>query len=167
MTKRLPLSATETVSADGVIDSVQRILLPGPIVPFDDAGARQLAWGYMASINRSTAHLVRARAGNETVDLALLGAVSLLRFGQPELTAAPDRVGGTFPITGGLLTVGAGGWLSVEQCADPELSLSITVSGYNARLARHGARLYRSVQSPAHRAVSRRFLHARALGSSA
>lgn len=163
-TERPPLTSTETVSADGVIDSVQRVLLPRPIVSFDDAGARHLAWAYMDSINRSTAYLVRVRARNGTVDLALLGAVSLLRFARPELIAAPDRVGGTFAITGGILARGTGGRLSVEQRADPELSLSIAVSGYNARLARRGARLYRSVQSPAHRAVSRRFLQSRARG---
>jgi hypothetical protein len=152
-----PEPTTTGVTSAGVVDSMQRTALTRPLVTFDEDGPRQLAATYWASVRRATRGLVRPRKRAGGVDLVLLGVVPLLRFGAPREQVAEDRVAASFPITGGLLAVTPGGWLALEQRADPSPGLSISVIGYHARLARHSPRLYARIQSRAHLAVSRLF----------
>ncbi len=154
---RSPVS-TEYVSDTGVVESAQRTTLLQPVVPFDDAGAGQLARWYWACVRRSTRGLVRPRAHPGGLSLFLLGVLPLLRFAPVEEDVTPERVACAFPITGGLLALAAGGRLVVEQRGGAETTLSISVSDYHARLARRQGWLYRRVQAPAHLAVSRLFL---------
>jgi len=153
-----PHASTKHVADRGVVESSQRTALQHPVVAFDDGGARQLGRWYWACVRRSTHGLVRTREHAAGVDLVLFGVLPLLRFGPGQREAADERVACAFPIVGGVLALASGGSLTVEQLGGPEPSLSITVSGYHARLARRRGRLYRHVQAPAHLAVSRQFL---------
>ncbi len=159
MTDGIELEPTTRVTPAGVVDSMQRTALARPLVTFDEDGAGQLSAAYWAAVRRATVGLVRPRERRGGVDLVLLGVVPLLRFGPAEAHVAEDRVVSRFPIIGGLLAATPGGWLALEQFADPSPELSIAVIGYQARLARHSPRLYARIQSRAHLAVSRRFLN--------
>lgn len=151
-------SSRVRIAPDGSIESVQRATLTEPVVAHDAYGAAALATVYWTAVRASTRGLVRVRAHAHGFDLVLLGVVPLLRFGSAETLVTDERVASTFPIVGGLLTFGAGGSLTVEQCVVPTPALSIAVRGYRPRLARRSGRLYARLQLPAHDAVSRRFL---------
>lgn len=157
-------SSSEHVSPDGVVESVQRLTLESPVVSFDEDGARELGRRYWSQVRRATRGLVATRERRDGIDLVLAGFVPLLRFGPAETRVSDHHVACSYAITGGLLALGAGGSLSVEQLADPSPSLAISVSGYQARFARRGRHLYTRVQAPAHLAVSRRFLQQPARG---
>ncbi len=61
------------------------------------------------------------RASTTTgVDLVLLGALPLLRFGPGKREVTDDRVACAFPIVGGVLALASGGWLTVEQRGGPD-----------------------------------------------
>ncbi|HEX4931014.1 MAG TPA: hypothetical protein VFV62_09910, partial [Gaiellaceae bacterium] len=87
-----------------------------------------------------------------------------LTFGPPELTFGGGLVSCRHEIRGGLLTLRAGGSVTLAQRpADDQQELSVTVEEYLPRLAaRAGAprwtgALYARGQSPFHVAVSRRY----------
>lgn len=119
---------------------------------------------YWNEIGRITLGLVRARATAGGTELALVGGVSLLRFGEPEISATSDRVECRFPIIGGALAKRSGGSLTIAQQTGSSPELVVTVEDYAPRLdserPRGGLRTfaYRHVQQPVHAAITRRYL---------
>lgn len=144
--------------------SEQRIRLTRPVVESSERGAGELVEAYWDEIRRITLGLVRARATTGSAELALVGAVSLFRFGAPEVSATADRVECRFPIVGGVLAKRSGGSLTIAQRAGPSPELVVTVEDYAPRLdsgrPRGGLRTlaYRHLQQPVHAAIGRRYL---------
>ena len=156
--------SVERVRESGDMESRQRVLLAERAVESSEAGARWLGVTYWAAVCRSTRAVVRATWGEGGGRLRLLGGVTLLRFGQPELHHADGAVSCRYAIEGGILALQAGGSVTLAQRAiDSAYELSVTVDQYVPRLgARVGAPqwtglLYVRGQSPFHEAVSRRY----------
>lgn len=142
----------------------QCVDLTRPVIERSESGALALADAYWDEIASITLGLVRARPMKGGVELALAGAVSLLRFGPPVATAADDVVECRFPITGGLLAKHPGGSLALRQRSAPRLELAVVVDGYAPRLdsgrASGGLRTlaYRKLQARVHALIGRRYL---------
>jgi hypothetical protein len=107
---------------------------------------------------------VRASWTGEGGLLRLLGGVTLLRFGPPELDADDGLVSCRYSIEGGLLALRAGGWVTLQQrSSGAGHEVRVQVTGYLPRLApRAGSPpwagiLYAKGQRPFHAAVSRRY----------
>lgn len=156
--------ATERVLESGGFQSRQRVLVPEPVVEASDSGARVLGLTYWRAVDRFTRGGVRASWSGGGGKLRLLGGATLLSFGPPELSVGEGRVACRHEIRGGLLTLRAGGSVTLAQRAEGEQQeLSVTVEEYLPRLAaRAGApwwtgALYAKGQSPFHAAVSRRY----------
>jgi hypothetical protein len=154
----------ERVLDSGGFASRQRVLVDAPAVEATEAGARRLGATYWRAVERVTGGAVRARWGGEGGRLRLLGALTLLAFGSPELAVGEGRVGCRYPIRGGLLALRPGGSVTLSQrAAGSAYELSVSVEEYVPRLAaRMGAprwtgALYARAQSPFHVAVSRRW----------
>lgn len=143
----------------------QRIPLSHPVVESSERGAKELADAYWNEIRRITMGLVCARATTGGTELALVGALSLLRFGEPEISATADRVECRFPIIGGALAKQSGGSLTIAQQSGSSPELVVTVEDYAPRLdsgrPRGGARTlaYRRLQQPVHAAIGERYLN--------
>ena len=143
----------------------QRIRLSRPVVESSERGARELADAYWSEIGRITLGLVRAKATRGGTELALVGALSLLRFGGPEVSTTADHVECRFPITGGALAKRSGGSLTIAQHAGPSPELVVTVEDYAPRLdsgRQHGGLrtlAYRRLQLPVHAAIGERYLN--------
>ena len=157
-------STSERKLASGGFESRQRVLASGPVVESSESGARWLGIAYWEAVNRVTRGGVRARWSADGGRLTLLGGVSLLSFGAPELAFSDRAVSCRYVIQGGLLALRAGGSVTLAQCrSDGDVELSVIVEEYLPRLAaRLGApgwtgALYAKVQSPLHAAVSRRY----------
>ena len=157
-------STSERELASGGFESRQRVLASGPVVESSESGARWLGIAYWEAVNRVTRGGVRARWSADGGRLTLLGGVSLLSFGAPELAFSDGAVSCRYVIQGGLLALRAGGSVTLAQCrSDGDVELSVIVEEYLPRLAaRLGApgwtgALYAKVQSPLHAAVSRRY----------
>ena len=155
---------SERVLDSGGFESRQRVLVPSEVADASEAGARWLGVTYWQAVDGFTRGGVRATWGADGGRLRLLGGVTLLRFGRPELGYADGVVSCRYPIAGGLLALQAGGSVTLAQRpADDEHELSVTVEEYLPRLAaRAGApwwtgALYAKGQSPFHAAVSRRY----------
>src|SRR5512133_777279 len=102
-------------TADGAVESEQRVVLEAPAVAFDEAGASALGERYWQEVQRATYGLVRARQAGG-IELRLLGrGPVLLSFAAPALEAGPESVRCRFPISGGLLTRRAAGEISFTQ----------------------------------------------------
>jgi len=154
----------ERVLNSGGFESTQRVLASKPIVESSESGARWLGITYWQAVNRVTRGGVRARWTKAGGRLTLLGGVSLLSFGPPELAFSDEAVTCRYAIEGGLLALRAGGSVTLaQQRADEEVELRVIVEEYLPRLAaRLGAprwtgTLYAKGQSPLHAAVSRRY----------
>lgn len=152
----------ERVLDSGGFSSRQRVLVDTPAVEASEAGARRLGTSYWRAVERVTRGAVRARWRGEGGRLKLLGALTLLAFGPPELAVGEGRVGCRYPIRGGLLALRPGGSVTLAQHnAGSAYELSVSVEEYVPRLAaRIGAprwtgALYAKAQSPFHVAVSR------------
>jgi hypothetical protein len=144
-------------------DSVEHVDLLRPLVDPSTHGALELARLYWEELERSTGGLVRARGDGAGVRLVLGRTLTLLRFGEPELTVEGHDVGCRYPILGGALASRPGGSLAITQRGEASPRLEVAVEGYRPALAGRGARLhrglfYRALQAPLHRSVSRRFL---------
>ena len=157
-------STSERELASGGFESRQRVLASGPVVESSESGARWLGIAYWEAVNRVTRGGVRARWSADGGRLTLLGGVSLLSFGAPELAFSDRAVSCRYVIQGGLLALRAGGSVTLAQCrSDGDVELSVVVEEYLPRLAaRLGApgwtgALYAKGQSPLHAAVSRRY----------
>jgi hypothetical protein len=141
----------------------QRIHLARPAIERSERGALTLADAYWDEVARLTLGLVRARPSEGGIELALAGAVSLLRFGPAVATAGADVVECRFPITGGLLAKHPGGSLALRQRSAPRLELAVVVDGYAPRLDSGRARglrtlAYRGLQARVHALIGRRYL---------
>lgn len=142
----------------------QRVVVPAPVVPFDEDGARRLARAYWDEVARFSRGLVRARTTPEGTELMLLRVLPLLRFGPAETTSSPHALECRLPIRGGLLASEPGGHLLLAQRGEDEVELLLEVQGYRPRLAAAGRlarirrRLFRALQVPLHDGVGRRFV---------
>ena len=148
-------------TADGAVESEQRVRLETPVVEFSNAGAERLGRAYWREVRRLTFSLVRMRERDGGLELRLLGrGPALLRFGRPAIEATEGRAFCSYPIEGGLLASRAAGELAFEQTTD---AMRSTIRGFFPRLAaREGepdwtGALYNQVQSRAHVAISRRY----------
>ena len=144
-------------------ETVERVELERPFVEQTPDGARELGRWYWTELERSTRGLVRGCVTDAGVELVLARSLALLRFGRPELLADADGVVCRFPIVGGLLASRPGGSLAIAQRDGQVSQLEIAVSDYEPSLAHRGARfhrglLYRTLQAPLHRALTRRSL---------
>ena len=156
--------ASERMLESGGFESRQRMLVVKPAVEASEAGARTLGVIYWQAVDRFTRGGVHASWTGEGGKLKLLGGVTLLTFGPPELAFDGGLVSCRYAIRGGLLALRAGGSVTLAQRpAGDRQELSVTVEGYLPRLAaRAGAppwtgMLYAKGQSPFHAAVSRRY----------
>ena len=148
-------------TAEGAVESEQRVRLERPVVEFSSAGAERLGRAYWREVRRLTLSAVRVHERSGGLELRLLGrGPALLRFGRPAIEATPERATCRYPIQGGLLASRAAGELAFEQTAD---AICSTIRGFFPRLAaREGepdwtGALYNQVQSRAHVAISRRY----------
>lgn len=144
-------------------DSVEHADLARPLVEPSERGALELGRLYWQELERSTGGLVRARVDGAGVRLVLGRALTLLRFGEPELEIEGHDVRCRYSILGGALVSRPGGSLAITQRGEASARLEVAVEGYRPALAGRGARLhrgllYRALQAPLHRSVSRRFL---------
>lgn len=144
-------------------DSFEQLDLSRPLVDASADGALELGRLYWDELERSTAGLVRARVDGAGVRLVLGRSLTLLRFGEPQLEVGAHDVGCRYPILGGLLASRPGGFLAVAQRGVAVPRLEVAVEGYRPALAGGGGLLqrgllYRALQAPLHRTVSKRFL---------
>lgn len=156
-------STLERETDEGAVESRQWITVPRELVANDENGARELGRRYLAEVARFSRGLVRPRLRRDGTSLVLAGAVTLLRFGPPQLGHDDGSVECRYPIRGGLLVARPGGSLLLAQRRGVELELF--VSGYFPRLGTASRRslrrgLYTGFQARAHRAVGRRFFEA-------
>ena len=141
------------------------------MVAFDVAGGRRLGRRYLEEVQNATYGLVRPKSSPAGVALVIARVIPLLRFGSPEVRVRDDRVECSFAILGGLLAARPGGSLVIAQRSTAELELELAVAGYFPRLGGGSRRrslrkaLYATLQAPAHRAISRRFLERAASGA--
>lgn len=147
----------------------QRISTAVPPVPVSHAGARRLGSAYWEEVRRFSRGLVRDRNRGEGPELRLAGLVTLLRFGAPATSVTEDGVECRYPITGGLLAAGPGGFLVLTQRGTGPAEVSIAVEEFHSRLAvdgRIGARrrLFDVLQAPLHVGIGRRYLARAARG---
>ena len=155
---------SELVLESGGFESRQRVLVAEPVVEASEAGARSLGVTYWQAVDRFTRGGVRASWTGDGGKLKLLGGATLLTFGPAELSFDGELVSCRYAIEGGLLTLQAGGSVTLTQGpAGHQQELSVAVDEYLPRLAaRAGASpwtgmLYAKGQSPFHVAVSRRY----------
>jgi hypothetical protein len=157
-------STLERETDEGAVESRQWITVPRELVPNDEDGGRELGRRYLAEVGRFSHGLVQPRLRGDGTSLVLAGALTLLRFGPPELGHDEGSVECRYPIRGGLLVARPGGSLLLAQ--RPGVELELVVSGYFPRLggtvSRRSLRraLYTALQARAHRAVGRRFFEA-------
>jgi hypothetical protein len=156
--------STERVLETGTFESCDRVVFSDARVEASEAGARWLGVTYWTAVDTVTRGGVRASWTGEGGLLRLLGGVTLLRFGPPELDADEGLVSCRYSIEGGLLALRAGGWVTLQQrSSGDEHEVSVQVTGYLPRLApRAGSPpwagiLYAKGQRPFHAAVSRRY----------
>jgi hypothetical protein len=151
-------------TAEGAVESEQRIVLASAAVPFDHAGAVQLGDRYWREVRRATWGLIRPRRRGKHLELRILGrGPPLLSFAEPSFEVMPRRVACRFPIAGGLLVQQPAGEISFAQTAGERFELRSAIRGFYPRLAARlggpaqtGA-LYNAVQSRIHVAISRRY----------
>jgi hypothetical protein len=153
----------------GVPYAEQRVSSPVPAVPTSETGARRLGSAYWEEVSRFSRGLVRTRYRGGGPELRLVGLIPLLRFGSPETTVASDGVECRYPITGGLLAAGPGGFLVLAQRGTGPTEISIAVEEFHSRLAVDGRigvrrRLFDVLQAPLHEGIGRRYLARAARG---
>lgn len=155
--------SSERVSAEGAVELTQRVSATRPLVERSEAGARELGTRYWREVEEATHRLVRVRERDGEIELRLLGALTLLRFGAPEVRIDEAVALSRYPITGGLLARSAAGGITFAQATGDEVELQATIDGFFPRLAGRPGRpawtgaLYRHVQSRLHTSVSRRY----------
>jgi hypothetical protein len=146
---------TERVLDSGAYESRQRVLVDAPAVEASEAGARALGIAYWRTVGQFTRGGIRASWTGSGGRLKLMGVLGLLTFGPAELEAGEGLVSCRHAVSGGLLTLRAGGSVTLAQRAVAGgHELSVTVEEYLPRL---GGILYAKGQSPFHEAVSRRY----------
>jgi len=151
-------------TADGAVESEQKVVLRELVVDLSIAGAEHLGKAYWREVERVTRGLVRARSRNDTLALRLFGrGPALLLFGRPSLEATNAIVRCSYPIAGGLLARRAAGEIDFAQVGGSEPVLRSTIRGFFPSLSAREGRpdwtgaLYSHVQSRIHVAISRRY----------
>lgn len=151
-------------TADGAVESEQRVLLRQPVVAFDGDGAAALGRRYWEEVRRSTGGLARPRSRGAALELRIAGrGPVLLRFDAPSVEFSTDLARCAYPIAGGLLAQRASGEIRFEQRG---LELRSAIRGFYPALAARKGRpdwtgaLYGRVQSRLHVAISRRYFAA-------
>ena len=157
-------SITGLVTWVGPLPEVPPVLHAVPRTDGTGYDAKHVPLGNAPKIDRFTRGGVRSSWTGGGGRLKLLGGATLLTFGPPELAFERGLVSCRHAIQGGLLTLRAGGSVTLAQRPEGAMhELSVTVEGYLPRLAaRAGAPhwtglLYAKGQSPFHAAVSRRY----------
>ena len=150
-------------SGIAAIESVETVALRAPLVPATPDGARALGEWYWDELARTSRGIVRAHPDDDGVRLALGRVLTLFRFAAPEPVLDGLDVVCRYAIRGGVLAYGPEGALAIAQRGGDAPRLEVSVTNYRPRLAARGARfhrglLYRALQAPLHRSVSRRFL---------
>ena len=149
-------SADERMLSSGAFESVQRVLLPAPVVEATLAGARLLGERYWQEVERSTLGLVRARPATGAPRLRLLGAgPALLVFGHPDVVARHGTVSSVYSIRGGLLARSPGGAISFSQTGTTAVELRSSISDFFPRLGKR--RLLYGYQARVHAWLARRY----------
>jgi hypothetical protein len=142
-------------ASDRSVVTAQQVTTPRPVVPFSEAGARELGHAYWESVARVSLGFVRCRERADRVELRLLGlGPPLLLFGGAELIFEDEHVSCSYRIRGGLLAHGETGTLRMSQDGRENGRLRVAVEGFFARLG--GGRLY-GLQHRLHLAISRRY----------
>lgn len=145
--------AWQRQTADGAVESEQRVALAAPVVEFSVQGAAQLGHAYWSEVRRLTWNLVRPREGADTLELRLLGSgPALLCFGGPTVEATETLASCSYSIQGGLLARRPAGEISFAQLGGPAPLVRSTVRGFVPRLPLHN-----QLQSRLHLAISRRY----------
>jgi hypothetical protein len=157
-------SSTQTRSAAGAFESVQRIAFPAPVVERSEDGARRLGELYWLEVERSTFGIIRTRAGAAGLEVRLLGiGPALLRFGQPTHEVSSTAVSCLYPIRGGLLARAPAGSISFTQTGSDAVEVRSAITGFFPRLAvrrqwrRWQGVLYPQIQARLHVALGRRY----------
>jgi hypothetical protein len=157
-------SSSQSRTAAGAFESVQRIAFPAPVVEHSTTGARRLGELYWSEVERSTFGLVRARAAAGGSEIRLLGiGPALLRFGAPEHAVSSESVSCLYPIRGGLLARAPAGSISFVQTGLDAVEVSSAINGFFPRLATRRRRrrwqglLYPQLQARLHVALGRRY----------
>lgn len=156
-------SSTQSLAADGAVESEQRIRLPRLVVETSAEGARRLGESYWTEVEGLTRGVVRPHAvGGSGVALRAFGS-DLLRFSAPVTEVDADGVRCRYDIVGGVLARRPGGSISFVQTGGAEPELRSAIAGFHPRLAARPGRarwtgiLYSVVQRRLHLAVSRRY----------
>lgn len=155
---------TERVLESGAFESKQQTLIAEAAVESSESGARWLGITYWQAVSDFSRGSVRARWTKSGGRLTLLGGLSLLSFGLPEVSFSDELVSCRFAIQGGVLAVRAGGSVTLthRRCKDG-VELAVLVEEYLPRLAARASApwwtgiLYAKGQSPFHAGVSRRY----------
>jgi hypothetical protein len=157
-------SSTQTRSAAGAFESVQRIAFPTPVVEQSLAGARRLGELYWREVERATFGVIRSRTDAGGLDVRLLGIrPALLRFGRPEHVVSSRSVSCLYPIRGGLLARAPTGSISFTQTGLDAVEVTSAIKGFFPRLAARRQRrrwnglLYPQIQARLHVALGRRY----------
>jgi hypothetical protein len=157
-------NSTQALSPSGAVESVQRIAFPAPVVERSAAGARRLGEVYWREVERATYGLIRVCAGEDGLNLRLLGIrPALLSFGQPQHEVSSNGVSCAYPIRGGLLARAPAGSISFTQAGSAVVEVTSAITGFFPRLAARRQRrrwnglLYEQVQARLHVALGRRY----------
>src|SRR6185436_5131048 len=123
-------------TANGAVESEQRLRVDAPVVGFSEDGARTLGNVYWAEVERTMRGCIRRdpRSGGVELRVAGRGPV-LLALGEPELVVTATAVVCCYPIVGGLLSREPGGDISFAQTAAGSLELRSTIRGFVPTLA--------------------------------
>jgi hypothetical protein len=155
---------SQSRSAAGSFESVQRIRVPVPVVEHSAAGAKRLGDVYWSEIERSLHGVIRVRERSGGVELRVLGiGPPLLRFGPPEHLVTPGSVSCRHPILGGLLARMPAGSICFTQRGSSDVELGSAIEGFFPRLAPRRLRrgwngvLYPQIQTRLHVALGRRY----------
>jgi hypothetical protein len=156
--------AWQRQTADGAVESEQRLALVAPVVAFTTGGAAGLGETYWREVERATSRFVQRCDRNGHVELRVLGrGPVLLRFGAPVVEATADLASCRYAIRGGLLARRAGGEIAFAQVGGPAPFLRSTIRGFFPRLAARDGEadwtgaLYTKLQARIHVAISRRY----------
>ncbi len=127
---------SERALESGGFESRQRARVAEAVVEGSESGARWLGIAYWQTVGRVFRGGVRARWRGERARLTLLGGVTLLSFGRPELVSTDGLVSCRYAIEGGLLASRAGGSVTLGQRRlEDGFELSVVVEEYLPRLA--------------------------------
>jgi hypothetical protein len=152
-------ASTQRVSADGSVESEQRVALDVPVVERTEEGAARLASRYWAELRRFGYGVLSVLEHDGGVEIRLLPrGPRLLVLGPAETTVTPAATSVSHSILGGVLVRRRGGRISFEQAEGEPAELRSRITGFYPRRGP----FYRLVQRKLHVAVSRRYFRRQA-----